>query len=164
MDPKNVKWTATETAMDVLRAENVLLYTIGAFGDRSAALRFREAPVWEGQQRPTPEEWVNGVLAVLPIYSRFVLKGRSFRLVSAPLLTTVQRCIAYAMAIIWTDRHGFRDRVRPCQFLTDPTPGSLAHHYFLADDARQRFCSLAHSNAYRQREWRRTHKAPRKPK
>lgn len=97
---------------------------------------------------------MESILRALPIYTRLVWDGSSIKAVSVPCLTSVQRVVAYAMALLWADKHGFRDRVRACQYLFHPKEGSLAHHYFLADDWRQKFCSPAHQNAQGQRNFR----------
>jgi hypothetical protein len=153
-----VKWSGDEGVDEMIEAGQVLLYTIGAFGEPSKRLRFSTAPAREGKPRLSPEQWVNKILAALPIYSRYTFEKDAFSLASVPLLTSVQRCVAYSLVLVWTDRHDFADLVRPCGYLVEDSPNSLAHHYFLADDARQRFCTPAHSNAQRQREWRRNQK------
>lgn len=157
VDPANVRWRNTETGRDISAASTVLLFNVGAFkgGD---SIEFANG------RRITTEQWLNEVFAALPIYSRFNIEKGEIRLASVPCLTGVQQCIAYALALIKLNRHGFGELVRRCEFLTDERPGSLAHHYFLADDPRRQFCSPAHGNAHRQREWRRAHAAPRKPK
>jgi hypothetical protein len=162
----NVRWSNAMTKEQTIKAEmkavvdvtQMLLHTVGALGKRNSPLLFNNAPLVAGKKRPTPEQWVNKVLKALPIYSRFLFEDGEFKLVSVPLLTNYGRCVAYALALLWTDRHGFRDRVRACELLMDDKPSSRAYHYFLADDARQRFCCSAHSNTYRQRQLRRRQK------
>lgn len=155
IDPANVHWASKESGMDVMDAAAVLLYTVGAFGDREAKTMFQLAPTQTGRKRPSPEAWMDSILRALPIYTRLVWDAGTVRTVSVPCLTSVQRTVAYAMALLWADKHGFRERVRPCQLLIDPKPGSLAHHYFLADDLRQKCCCPAHTNTLKQRVHRR---------
>lgn len=121
---------------------------------------------WFGRQ-VTAEQWIDTLLAPLPIYTRMRFIAGKVQRVEVPLLTTIQRCAAYAMAVVLEDRWDIRNRIRRCPF---SRPGE---HFFLdyrLDRAgnfmpgAQEYCCPAHSNAHRQQRFRDEQKAQRAPR
>jgi hypothetical protein len=157
LDPARLRWNREETVEGFLRSDAVLLFTIGAF--RGAA----DEPVTLGDgRRISRERWYSEIIESLDWERRVRVIDGETRDVELPLLTGIEQCIGYAIYVI--RRKNLMTLIRPCQFLRRAFAESRAHHYFLAEDPRQKFCSAAHSNAHRQREWRRDHATPRRKK
>jgi hypothetical protein len=148
LDPSKQRWNSRESIERVTRVQSVLLYMIGAF-----RVEAHEAVTLADGRRLSREQWYQEVVEKIDFDCGLRVIDGATRHVALPLLSGIEECVGYAISVI--RRRNLAKLVRPCQFLLKDLPGSLAHHYFLADDPRQKFCSPAHSNAYRQREWRR---------
>lgn len=156
LGPATVRWHNEGSVSDLAAAASALLFIIGQF-----RLKPGQSIGHFGQQL-TRESWYTEIVESLKPICGWRVFGDQTRFVMLPPLTGVLQCIAYAIAVV--EMRGLKDLIRPCEFLAKPFEGSLAHHYFLADDPRQKFCSRRHANAAAQREWRRTNAAPRKHK
>lgn len=126
--------------------------------------------VRRGTSRVPIDEWLDSALETLPIYSRFHVTDAGVRMVSVPFLTDAARCAVYALGVLLSGAHDLHRYVRPCPLLLRPGSSSVRAHYFLATDvggapprnAPSKYCSAAHANRHRARQFRRRH--PRKPK
>ena len=133
----------------------------------------------DAETRDAKHEWLAKKLGGLQFSSSPVYRGRKWQMVTIPALFSVEHCLAYAMFLMHEDRWGFRDRIHLCPYRrkADSPTHFEPDHWFLDFDLDatgalkpgppQRFCSAAHANAYRQREWRRSQLgagAPRKGK
>jgi len=106
-------------------------------------------------------DWLDDVLKNIHVTSRYALRGREIVSVSVPRLTSVDSCLVYALAVVLTDRHEFRGRVRKCGYKTASCP-----HFFLdagsfgekLPGAPRRFCCDAHANRHRQAQHRQRQK------
>jgi hypothetical protein len=106
----------------------------------------------------TLEEFLEKALSPLPIHVRYRFVESQIHRVELPLLTTVQRCVAYMIALVMENRWLLGGRFRRCPF---ERPG---RHFFL--DYRltpdgdgflpgeQEYCCPEHSNAHRQQRYR----------
>ncbi|MCP5359895.1 MAG: hypothetical protein R3E75_08200 [Steroidobacteraceae bacterium] len=157
INPSVVKWNRAEDVGAQLKAH----LAVAAFVRGGWLFNpFRAAMILklDGQAHM---DWLNRVLGALPVYGRYHWTGRDVRFTSLPCLTSVQSCVAYAVALIRLDRHGLGARVRACGFVADENKLN-GQHLFMADDLRQKFCCPAHNNAQRQREFRRRQTKPRR--
>jgi hypothetical protein len=102
-------------------------------------------------------EWFTRCLAPLQIYSRFVFDGIVVRTVDVPLITNVQRAVAYAIAVILENRWHVRDRIRRCPYDRRGPHFFLDYRMkggrFLAGEP-MKYCRAEHANAHRQQLWR----------
>jgi hypothetical protein len=96
-------------------------------------------------------EWVNSMLREVPMLTYWQVGLKGLTAVTVPELDRAERCVAYAVACIAGNRWGMGNRVDYCGFV----PASESKpHLFLADNLKQKFCCVAHSNAQRQREFK----------
>lgn len=168
-DPASFRWRGDDNPEDIARMNAGLLFLLGPLrrvfdGDRTI--------VWFGR-RLGRDEWLKEYLKDLPTVTHTELRtngdAHSIELVE---LTNVQRCVAYGFSVLLRNRHGLAQYIRPCAFVPDElrheTAFRRAHaeHYFLAtgrygepaEGKPRRFCTTAHANCQRQREWRRKRK------
>lgn len=157
LDASRLRWENSGSLYELADLIGVLQFMIGAFRLKPGqTIRLRD------ERSVSREQWYQEIVEQLDPIAGWRVSDRETRFVALPPLTGLIQCVAYAVAVI--EMKKLEALVRPCRFLREDVEGSLAHHYFLADDPRQRFCSSAHSNAHRQREWRRDHALPRKHK
>jgi len=112
------------------------------------------------------EEWLDKQLRVLELTVHPVYRNGAWQRVEIPALTTVQKCMAYALWVLHEDRWNIRGRVRLCPYRkkADTPEHYEPDHWFLDFDLDergaltlgppQRFCTPEHANAFRQREYR----------
>ena len=121
----------------------------------------------------TLEEFLNKSLSTLPIHVRYRYTAHGVGRVELPLLTTVQRCVAYTIALVMENRWSLSGRIKQCPFEARDTHFGDKHFFldyridahgaFLPGE--QEYCCPAHSNAHRQKRHRERSKAkPRKSK
>jgi hypothetical protein len=97
----------------------------------------------------------------LVIEQRLAFKSGSVERRSLPWIQGVERCVAYAIALVLEDRHGVGGRIRQCPYVEH---GAYRSHWFLdfavsatADGlrrGRQNYCSPSHASRDRQRRYR----------
>ncbi|MCC7200944.1 MAG: hypothetical protein IT483_15660 [Gammaproteobacteria bacterium] len=113
-------------------------------------------------QQREDERWLDHWLAPLPIHTRLRYRDGQVVRLELPLLTTVQRCVAYAIGLVLENRWELSGRIRRCPFERHGL------HFFLdyrLDDAghflpgEQEYCCPDHSNAHRQQRFREKAKA-----
>ncbi len=159
INPSNFRWGNAESGEAVMAAHTAMVFLVG-WGKES--LRKTNSMKLGSRDRISAARWLDEILGALPVYSRYSWDGRAVRFTSLPFLTSAQRCVAYALALIHMNSRGIGERIRPCGFLPNEELGPLNRHLFIADDARQKFCCPDHANSQRQREFRRK-LAPRRP-
>lgn len=105
----------------------------------------------------TLQEFLDTALSPLPIHARYRYMEDRIERVELPLLTTIQRCVAYTIALVMENRWSLAGRIKECPF---KRPGM---HFFLdyrMDSSgaflpgEQEYCCPAHSNAHRQQRHR----------
>ena len=104
--------------------------------------------------KPAGQRWLQSVLADLEIHSRYDWNGSTVTFTAIPLLTSVQQCVAYTLALMKRDAYELGRLVRPCPYLMRDENPWYPHHLFVAAQPNQYFCSRRHSNCQRQRDHR----------
>jgi hypothetical protein len=116
--------------------------------------------------------WINEMLRDVPIHQVWQVQADgALRTVTIPFLDSPLKCVAFAIGCIAGNRWEMRGRVRLCPFIPR---GETGRHLFLdyrtgADGAflpgkAREYCSEQHSNAQRQRDFKRGNKVKRKHK
>jgi hypothetical protein len=105
--------------------------------------------------------WINEQLAQFNEWTKLQLQNGAIISTSLVQLNTVERCVAYALALLIQNRHGLMERVRICPFFGRDF---AKPHYFLdfrlesdgklARGEPQTYCTPRHANADRQRRRR----------
>jgi hypothetical protein len=146
----SVKWDHGEDLSVILAAHRALTAHMGSppLGAPVVATRMPR------RRKFTEEDWVGEVLANLPIHSRFAWNGGAVTIVSLPLLTNVQRCVAYTLALLKLNKHGLGKRVKGCPLVRREEHTLFPRHLFVATQANQHFCCQRHSNHQRQLDHR----------
>jgi len=168
-DATPFRWKGDDAPGDIARMNAALLFLIGPLRQ---VFDGGKTMVWFGR-RLGRDEWLREVLKDLPTVTHMELRSsRDAQPIELVKLTSVQRCVAYGLSVLLTNRHGLGHYIRPCAFIADEVRHAdsfrRAHaaHYFLAtgiygkppEGKPRRFCSTAHANCHRQREWRRKKK------
>lgn len=113
----------------------------------------------------TAFEWVNSMLRDVPMLQYWQISSGKLVLVTVPQLDNALRCVAYAVACIAGNRWDMGGSLATCPFV--PASESTPHlflDYRLDENGKfmrgspQRFCCLKHSNAFRQRQFKRGRK------
>lgn len=115
--------------------------------------------------RARQDEWFSEKLASVQIVSRWRMVNGVLIESVVPKINSVERCIAYAVGIYLLDRHGLRQAVKQCPFVSSPLsgleaffgrsrPGNVPHWFLQWPLSKRRFCCDQHAATYRQREKR----------
>lgn len=152
----NVKWDEkADTAGQLSDVHTVLFFLLCSRLDLG---RNVSGTVGVEGKRHDAAEWLDKRLSSLPIYSRYRFDGKQVTQPSVPLITSAQKAVAHALAVILKDRWHIRERVRRCPY------ERKGMHFFLdyridkagrlASGQRKEFCCKAHAGAVGQQRWR----------
>jgi len=154
--PGSVKWRAEDWHAWMAAHKAVAAFVRGGWLFNP----FRSAAIL-GLDGAAHMKWLNDVLRGVAVRKQYGWDGRRVFESELPILSGVQACVAYAVALIRLNRHGLGDRVRACGFAVDESKLD-GHHLFLAPDMKMKFCCPKHENAQQQRRHRARKNKPRR--
>jgi hypothetical protein len=120
-----------------------------------------------GRRTLRAHQWFNEVIGALSIYSWYRYEERhGVQRVAVPVLTGVQECMAYALAVVQEDRWkpSIAERIRMCPYRYPQLGEDQKGHFFLdyrfgvdgeLEKNRQIFCCHEHANRFKQSKHRR---------
>lgn len=158
IDVSNFTWRPP-TAVDISDCKTAVLTLIGGL---RKALKSGQMSLELSDRQVTRDKWIDEVLASLPVYSRFAVRGGRIAQSSVPMLRGLRECVAYAIVVVELDKWQPRlsERIHTCPYRSGEYHTSHVFLDFRVSESgelkknKQGFCCAAHGNRFKQRAHR----------